>query len=122
MISLNDLSSEDKEQLLKQAREAIEQEIVQKNAIAMYNIKKKDYFDSITEEIVKTLNIKDYKQKKYLEEKMKSLIYILYRQEKYGNCFIPQKNNTISSSVEWESFTRIGNTIKDAIIKSINKS
>lgn len=122
MISLNDLSSEDKEQLLKQAREAIEQEIVQKNAIAMYNIKKKDYFDSITEEIVKTLNIKDYKQKKYLEEKMKSLIYILYRQEKYGNRFIPQKNNTISSSVEWESFTRIGNTIKDAIIKSINKS
>ena len=48
-----------------------------------------------------------------------SLIYSLFRYNKYSNRYTNQKNNIISCAEEWESFTRIGNIIKDAVIQSI---
>lgn len=119
MISLNDLSPEDRESLLNQAREVIEQENIEKNAIAMYTIKKKEYLESIINEVDTELNIKEWKDKTYIGEKMKSLIYSLFRYDKYGNHYSGQKTNTISCAEEWESFTRIGDTVKAAVIKSV---
>ena len=43
----------------------------------------------------------------------------LYRYDKYKDKREFNENNTISCAKEWESFTRIGNTIKDAVIKSV---
>lgn len=120
MVSLAELSPEDREHLLSQAREIIEQENIEKNAIAMYTIKRKDYFEDIIQEVSDALNIKDYKEKTYLGEKIKSLIYALHRRDKYGNKYNLQKNNTISCVEEWNDFVYIGNTIKEAVIKSIN--
>ena len=118
MVSLDDLSPEDRETLLNQAREVVEQENIEKNAIAMYAIKKKEYLESIINEVNTELNVKEW-NKTYVSEKMKSLIYSLFRYSKYSNRYISQKNNIISCAEEWESFTRIGNTIKDAVIQSI---
>ena len=118
MVSLDDLSPEDRESLLNQAREVVEQENIEKNAIAMYAIKKKEYLESIINEVNTELNVKEW-NKTYVSEKMKSLIYSLFRYSKYSNRYINQKNNIISCAEEWESFTRIGNTIKDAVIQSI---
>ena len=118
MVSLDDLSPEDRESLLNQAREVVEQENIEKNAIAMYAIKKKEYLENIINEVNTELNVKEW-NKTYVSEKMKSLIYSLFRYSKYSNRYISQKNNIISCAEEWESFTRIGNTIKDAVIKSI---
>lgn len=118
MVSLDDLSPEDRESLLNQAREVVEQENIEKNAIAMYAIKKKEYLESIINEVNTELNVKEW-NKTYISEKMKSLIYSLFRYSKYSNRYINQKNNIISCAEEWESFTRIGNTIKDAVIQSI---
>ena len=119
MVSLDDLSPEDRETLLNQAREVIEQENIEKNAIAIYAIKKKEYFESIIKDVTDALYIKDHKEKTYIGEKMKSLIYILYRYEKYGVRYNDNKNNTISCEEEWNAFVYICNTIKDAVIKSI---
>ena len=118
MVSLDDLSPEDRESLLNQAREVVEQENIEKNAIAMYAIKKKEYLESIINEVNTELNVKEW-NKTYVSEKMKSLIYSLFRYSKYSNRYTNQKNNIISCAEEWESFTRIGNTIKDAVIQSI---
>ena len=118
MVSLDDLSPEDRETLLNQAREVVEQENIEKNAIAMYAIKKKEYLESIINEVNTELNVKEW-NKTYVSEKMKSLIYSLFRYSKYSNRYTNQKNNIISCAEEWESFTRIGNTIKDAVIKSV---
>ena len=118
MVSLDDLSPEDRESLLNQAREVVEQENIEKNAIAMYAIKKKEYLENIINEVNTELNVKEW-NKTYISEKMKSLIYSLFRYSKYSNRYISQKNNIISCAEECESFTRIGNTIKDAVIKSI---
>ena len=118
MVSLDDLSPEDRESLLNQARDVIEKENIEKNAIAMYAIKKKEYLESIINEVNTELNVKEW-NKTYVSEKMKSLIYSLFRYSKYSNRYTNQKNNIISCAEEWESFTRIGNTIKDAVIKSI---
>ena len=118
MVSLDDLSPEDRESLLNQAREVVEQENIEKNAIAMYAIKKKEYLENIINEVNTELNVKEW-NKTYVSEKMKSLIYSLFRYSKYSNRYTNQKNNIISCVEEWESFTRIGNTIKDAVIKSI---
>ena len=118
MVSLDDLSPEDRESLLNQARKVVEQENIEKNAIAMYAIKKKEYLESIINEVNTELNVKEW-NKTYVSEKMKSLIYSLFRYSKYSNRYTNQKNNIISCAEEWESFTRIGNTIKDAVIQSI---
>ena len=118
MVSLDDLTPEDRESLLNQAREVVEQENIEKNAIAMYAIKKKEYLESIINEVNTELNVKEW-NKTYVSEKMKSLIYSLFRYSKYSNRYTNQKNNIISCAEEWESFTRIGNTIKDAVIQSI---
>ena len=118
MVSLDDLSPEDRETLLNQAREVVEQENIEKNAIAMYAIKKKEYLENIINEVNTELNVKEW-NKTYVSEKMKSLIYSLFRYSKYSNRYTNQKNNIISCDEEWESYTRIGNTIKDAVIKSI---
>ena len=120
MVSLSELSPEDREHLLSQAREIIEQENIEKNAIAMYTIKKKEYFETLINEIAKELNIKKEKEKTYLISKIKALIYTLYRYNKYKDKREFNENNTISCAEEWNDFVYIGNTIKEAVIKSIN--
>ena len=65
------------------------------------------------------LNIKKENEKTYLISKIKTLVYTLYRYDKYKGKREFNENNTISCAKEWESFTRIGNTIKDAVIKSV---
>ena len=124
MVSLAELSPEEREHLLSQARELIEQENIEKNAVAMYTIKKKEYFENFMNEIANELKIKKENEKTYLISKIKTLIYTLYRYNKYKDKREFNENNTISCVKEWESFTRIGNTIKDAVIKSVkgNKS
>ena len=119
MVLLDDLTPGDRERLLLEAREIIEQENIEKNAIAMYTIKKKEYLESIINEVETELNIKEQKDKTYIGEKMKSLIYSLFRYDKYGNHYNGQKTNTISCTEEWNSFTRIGNIVKDAVIQSM---
>lgn len=120
MVSLAELSPEDREHLLSQARELIEQENIEKNAIAMYTIKKKEYFETLINEIAKELNIKKEKEKTYLISKLKTIIYTLYRYNKYKDKREFNENNTISCAEEWNDFVYIGNTIKEAVIKSIN--
>ena len=120
MVSLSELSPEEREHLLSQAREIIEQENIEKNAIAMYTIKKKEYFETLINEIAKELNIKKEKEKTYLISKIKALIYTLYRYNKYKDKREFNENNTISCAEEWNDFVYIGNTIKEAVIKSIN--
>lgn len=120
MVSLAELSPEDREHLLSQAREIIEQENIEKNAIAMYTIKKKEYFETLINEIAKELNIKKEKEKTYLISKLKTIIYTLYRYNKYKDKREFNENNTISCAEEWNDFVYIGNTIKEAVIKSIN--
>ena len=120
MVSLAELSPEEREHLLSQAREIIEQENIEKNAIAMYTIKKKEYFETLINEIAKELNIKKEKEKTYLISKIKALIYTLYRYNKYKDKREFNENNTISCAEEWNDFVYIGNTIKEAVIKSIN--
>ena len=119
MVSLAELSPEEREHLLSQARELIEQENIEKNAVAMYTIKKKDYFENFMNEIANELKIKKENEKTYLMSKIKTLIYTLYRYYKYKDKREFNENNTISCAKEWESFTRIGDTIKDAVIKSV---
>ena len=120
MVSLAELSPEDREHLLSQAREIIEQENIEKNAIAMYTIKKKEYFETLINEIAKEINIKKEKEKTYLISKLKTIIYTLYRYNKYKDKREFNENNTISCAEEWNDFVYIGNTIKEAVIKSIN--
>ena len=120
MVSLAELSPEEREHLLSQAREIIEQENIEKNAIAMYTIKKKEYFETLINEIAKELNIKKEKEKTYLISKIKTLVYTLYRYNKYKDKREFNENNTISCAEEWNDFVYIGNTIKEAVIKSIN--
>lgn len=57
-VKLSDLSLEDREALLQQAREKIEKENIEKNAVAMYAMKKKELMDNTVNELANTLRLK----------------------------------------------------------------
>lgn len=57
-VTLSDLSPEDREFLMQQAREEIEKENIAKNAVAMYAMKKKELMDNTVAEIAHTLKLK----------------------------------------------------------------
>lgn len=57
-VKLVDLSPEDREALMQQAREEVEKENIEKNAVAMYAMKKKELMNNTVTEIANTLRLK----------------------------------------------------------------
>lgn len=58
VVNFSDLTPEDQERILAQAREEIEKENIAKNAVAMYAMKKKELTDNTVSKIARTLNLK----------------------------------------------------------------
>ena len=58
MINFKDLSLEDQEKLLEQARQIVDEENLRNNALAMYGMKKKELLSSNLNDIYKCFNLK----------------------------------------------------------------
>ncbi len=116
LISLKDLSVEDREILLQEARNQIEQENARKNIINVFNSKRKQVTEEYLEEIYSIFNITSAVDKRKLKERYTSMLHLLYKIDNYGNQGINQKTFTITTGEEWESFQRIANDLKNIII------
>ena len=118
MISLKDLSPTDRAALLQEARAQIEQENIEKNAFAMYALKRKDLLTKTLEELNELFCIKKYNHKELLgyKDRVISITNYLYKMVKYKKTKV--FNLTISTQEEWEDYVRILTNVKNMIVMS----
>lgn len=78
MVSLDDLSPEDKERLLQEARELVDQENIERNARAMYVIKKRDLVNDTINEMADIFKLKAGPEVTRLRDRFISITNYLY--------------------------------------------
>lgn len=126
MINFEDLSVEDQERLLLQAREKIEQENLQRNAADTYKIKKKDLMSNTLEDIYKVMDIhldsdtvRSTRQTEQYRNAIKtryvSMVHYLFKANVSGKQHVTD-NLVITTAFEWDRFVKINGIIKDAVI------
>lgn len=111
MVTLNDLAPEDKERLLEEAREIVENENIQKDARAMYALKKKELINNTTDEIIHTIKLKTGPQATKLRGKIVDMSNYLYSLNKVS----PR----ITSKHDWEIFEDVCKKVKECIVHSV---
>jgi hypothetical protein len=119
MVKFEDLSPEDKEELLKQARQLIDEENMAKNAVAMYKMKRKNYTDSCLDEIYQTFNVGGrylQRDKNAIKTRFVSMVNFLFKANILGKEHAVD-NYVITNSFEWERYTASCDIVKEAMIK-----
>ena len=116
MVSLDDLTPEDKERLLQEAREIVDKENIEKNARAMYAMKKKELVDNTLKEITQNLRLTSKVDYSKLHDRFVSLTNYLYS--------LNHVNQKISTEKDWEIFNDICRKVHECIlhcVKSVKK-
>lgn len=113
MISLNDLSPEDRERILQEAREIVDKENIEKNARAMYAMKKKELVDNTLKEMTQNLKLTSKVDYSRLHDRFVSLTNYLYS--------LNHVNQKISTEKDWEVFTDICRKVHECIVHCIKK-
>ena len=78
MITLKDLSYEDRERLLQEARDLVDEENIRKNARTMYALKKKELVNQNLEEMSKTFKLKHGPEITRLKDRFVNITNYLY--------------------------------------------
>ena len=115
MIKLEDLSQEDQEKLLEQARLMIDEENIRKNAVAMYGIKKKDLTEKNVEEISNVFKFNHENETLTMKRNYTSMVNYLYKiaiNKKYHSNPI----QPITTEKEWDTYQDVSNKVKDMMI------
>ena len=117
-IKLEDLSAEDRESLLQEAKQLIDEELLRKNAKIMYYEKRKELTDSCINEICSSFKPKVITYNKVkLKERIVALVNFMYKN-------INNKNKNSGSTVniltteEWELYKEILLRITATIIST----
>ena len=113
MVNFEDLSETDKEQLLQQARLIVEQEYINKNATAIYKLKRKELINKNIDEIHKELHIQPF-LKDGLRQRYVSIVNYL---SKFAICgeYISEDLKIVDSDA-WEIFKQVNAIVKDTFI------
>ena len=113
MVSLDDLTPEDKERILQEAREIIDKENIEKNARAMYAMKKKELVDNTLKEITQNLRLTSKVDYSRLHDRFVSLTNYLYS--------LNHVNQKISTEKDWEIFNDICRKVHECILHCVKK-
>ena len=113
MVSLDDLSPEDKERILQEAREIVDKENIEKNARAMYAMKKKELVDNTLKEITQNLRLTSKVDYSRLHDRFVSLTNYLYS--------LNHVNQKISTEKDWEIFNDICRKVHECILHCVKK-
>lgn len=117
MVKFEDLSPEDQERLLQQARLIIDEENIQKDAINTYKMKRKELTEQHLEELYKAFNIRLDCDKSGIRQRFTSMVNYLFRVKVTGKQYTSNPTNyIISTQKEWEEFVEISTTIKNTMI------
>lgn len=114
MVSLDDLSPEDKERLLQEAREIVDKENIERNARAMYVIKKRDLVDDTINEMADIFKLKAGPEVTRLRDRFINITNYLY------SINTKQKGNIkITTKEEWELYVDISNKVHECMIHCV---
>ena len=113
MVSLDDLTPEDKERILQEAREIVDKENIEKNARAMYAMKKKELVDNTLKEITQNLRLTSKVDYSRLHDRFVSLTNYLYS--------LNHVNQKISTEKDWEIFNDICRKVHECILHCVKK-
>ena len=126
MVVFKDLNPEDQKTLLQQAREMIEQENIEANAIAAYKMKKKRLTEDFLTEIYRIYDIEEdnyvnSKNRNGLRQRFVSMTNYLYKvnsliKRKTGNSH-GNANCIITTAKEWELYSSIAHEVMDLIVR-----
>ena len=111
MITLEDLSPEDRERLLQEARDLVDEENLRKNARTMYALKKKELVQSKIDEISNTLRLKHGPEVTRLKDRFVNIANYLYSLNKV--------NPKICTKHDWEVFESICKNVHECIVHSV---
>lgn len=117
MIKLEDLSPEDKAQLLQQARLIVEQENINKDAITVYRLKRKDLIEKHINEIHEELHMNSF-NKQGLRQRYISIVNYLFKFAVDGE--YNSKDHVIANTDEWYLFEKVNTIVKDTFITCYN--
>ena len=113
VVSLDDLSPEDRERLLQEAREIVDKENIEKNARAMYAMKKKELVDNTLKEITQNFRLTSKVDYSRLHDRFVSLTNYLYS--------LNNVNQKISTEKDWEIFNDICRKVHECILHCVKK-
>ena len=119
MIKLEDLSPEDREKLLAEARQVIDEENIAKNAVAMYAMKKKELVSDTISEMANALRLKNGPQVSKCRDRfvhMTNYLYALNRPAatRHGNS-VPK----IATPEDWELFQDICKKVHECMMHCV---
>lgn len=120
MVNFNDLSVEDQERLLEQAKLLIDEENIKKNAVATYKAKRKDLVESCLVDIYKHYNIKTRGvEEAPIRQRFTSIVNYLFRINVTGKYYSNSSAPTlIETSEDWRRFVKITEAVKDLFINN----
>lgn len=114
MVLLDDLSPEDRERLLEEARELVDKENIERNARAMYVIKKRDLVNDTVNEMVNTFKLKAGPDVTRLRDRFISISNYLY------SVNTKQKGNIkITTKEEWELYVNICKKVHECMVHCV---
>ena len=111
MISLNDLTPEDKERLLQEARELVDQENIEKNARIMYALKKKELVENTLQEMANNFKIQHKPDMTRLHDRFVGITNYLYSLNKV--------NQKIITAHDWEVFENICKKVHECMVHCV---
>lgn len=111
MISLNDLTPEDKERLLQEARELVDQENIEKNARIMYALKKKELVENTFQEMANNFKIQHRPDMTRLHDRFVGITNYLYSLNKV--------NQKIITAHDWEVFENICKKVHECMVHCV---
>ena len=113
VVSLDDLSPEDKERLLQEARELVDQENIEKNARIMYSLKKKELVENTLQEMADNFKLKHRPDLTRLHDRFVNMINYLYSLNKV--------NQKITTAHDWEIFEDICKKVHECMIHCVKE-
>ena len=115
MVNFEDLSPEDQERLLSQARELVDEENTKKHAVAMYALKKKDLTEEYVNLLCSKFKLKSGPEQHSLRQRYVSMVNYLYKlctdKRYHGNSIKP-----IATQEEWNIYYDVSNKVKNMMI------
>ena len=111
MVSLDDLTPEDKERLLQEARELVDQENIEKNARIMYALKKKELVENTLQEMANNFKLQHRPDMTRLHDRFVGITNYLYSLNKV--------NKKITTAHDWEVFEKKKKKVHECMVHCV---
>lgn len=115
LVNFADLTKEDQEKLLQQAREIVEEENIRKDAASVYRMKAKELVDNHLKEICKKLLIRHTPEITKLKREYVSMANYLFKQ-RYIKPGMTYHHSCITTPEQWTHYVEVHEAVRDLMI------